>query len=85
MRDLIIFWTAIGLFLISLVGSSFYLGRKYEFRRGVKVLNEWKATLPGELEATCEQCRTMGSMMGYKKGLQTCDDLLDSINSQGRY
>jgi hypothetical protein len=63
--------------LIGLVGSGlFYIGRRYE-RKAVEKY------IPVVMEGVCNECEEVGEAAGYKKGLNTCDDIVDNMNNKG--
>ena len=67
--------------LIMLVSSCLWLG----FIQGRRIeRKQVEKYLPSVMDGMCAECNEVGEKDGYKKGLSTCDDMIDSINSKGR-
>jgi len=66
----------VGFVVVMLSFGGFVLGRRYEQKKVEKVL-------PAAMDGVCMDCQSIGQKQGYKKGLRTCDDVLN--NEDGRY
>lgn len=81
MKDILIVGSLIFVFVLGLVSGGFYLG--YQYNEG-----RWRTLVPPEMDKLCQECAeiglTKGKKEGYKQGVGTCDDVIDSINAQGR-
>lgn len=72
-------WFVLGLVFVLfglLFSGVFYLGRRFERR----VVEKY---LPSAMEGVCSDCNDLGRKEGYQKGLQTCNDVLNSIDEGG--